>query len=54
MADSINGHILLLALLFLIIFGMFMMMTIKMALFGAETDLISASAASSILVFLQY
>ncbi len=52
LADSINGHILLLALLFLIIFGMFMMMTIKMALFGAETGLISASAASSILAVL--
>ncbi len=50
--EAVNGHILLLALLFLITFAMFLMMTIKMAVLGQETKLFSPSAASSILAFL--
>lgn len=47
--DSVNGPILALALLFMVVFAMFLMLTIKMALFGEETGLFSASSASSIL-----
>ncbi|MBM7642536.1 MFS transporter [Streptococcus loxodontisalivarius] len=50
--EAVNGHILLLALLFLITFAMFLMMTIKMAVLGQETGLFSPSAASSILALL--
>lgn len=50
--EAVNGHILLLALLFLITFAMFLMMTIKMAVLGQETGLFSPSAASSILAML--
>lgn len=50
--EAVNGHILLLALLFLITFAMFLIMTIKMAVLGQETKLFSPSAASSILAFL--
>ncbi|MFC3928760.1 MFS transporter [Streptococcus caprae] len=50
--EAVNTHILLLALLFLVVFAMFLMMTIKMAVFGQETGLFSPSAASSILASL--
>ncbi len=50
--DAVNGHILLLALLFLVTFAMFLMMTIKMAILGQETGLFSPSTASSILALL--
>ncbi|WP_067103691.1 MFS transporter [Streptococcus sp. DD13] len=47
--DSVNTHIVLLAFLFMAVFAMFLMLTIKMALLGEETGLITPSAASSIL-----
>lgn len=50
--DSINTHIILLALLFMAVFAMFLMMTIKMALLGEETGLITPSTAASILASL--
>lgn len=50
--DAVSGHILLLALLFMVTFAMFLMMTIKMAVLGQETGLFSPSAASSILALL--
>ncbi|MGT2907554.1 MFS transporter [Streptococcus dentiloxodontae] len=50
--EAVNGHILLLALLFLVTFAMFLMMTIKMAVLGQETGLFTPSTASSILALL--
>lgn len=50
--EAVNTHILLLALLFLVVFAMFLMMTVKMAVFGQETGLFDPSAASSILASL--
>lgn len=47
--DSINGPIVGLAFLFMVVFAMFLMLTIKMALFGEDTGLFTASSASSIL-----
>ena len=50
--EAVSGHIFLLALLFMVTFAMFLMMTIKMAVLGQETGLFSPSAASSILALL--